>query len=258
MDTRSSARRLTHLLLLGCGVVTAPYLAVTGTAAKGLRSGGGSCSDSAATEAQVNVVLRVVNRSGLDRSALKSLETEAAHIWRSNGVALHWSNGLATGLPGESPIQMSGDKPVVSFLDVTFSPELPGQLPSAKRRPLAAIVFVNGAPTSNVMVFPEEADRLLAEVRSDDRLLAQRPVAVHSDLLGRMLGRALAHEIGHYLFHSAAHAESGLMRANQRTDLLIGLSDRPFRLIAPGGASCWATASGEGSGHPTDVGDSRF
>jgi len=164
----------------------------------------------------VNVVLRVVNRSGLDRSALKSLETEAAHIWRSNGVALHWSNGLATGLPGESPIQMSGDKPVVSFLDVTFSPELPGQLPSAKRRPLAAIVFVNGAPTSNVMVFPEEADRLLAEVRSDDRLLAQRPVAVHSDLLGRMLGRALAHEIGHYVLQSRGHAKTGLMTASFR------------------------------------------
>jgi len=258
MDSRSSAGHLTHLLVLWCCVVTAPYLAVTGTAAKGLRSGDGSCSDSARTGEQVNVVLRIVNRSGLDRGALRSLETEAARIWRSNGVVLHWSNGLATGLPAESPIQMSGDKPVVSFLDVTFAPELPGQLPGARQRPLAAIEFVNGAPTSRVMVFPEEADGLLAEVRSDDRLLAQRPAAVHSELLGRMLGRALAHEIGHYLFHSAAHAESGLMRANLRTDLLIGLNDRPFRVIAPGGASCWATAGGEGSGHPTDVGDSRF
>ena len=73
---------------------------------------------------------------------------------------------------------------------------------------------------------------------SDDRPVTERPRALQHDLMGRMLGRAVAHELGHYLFRSREHADAGLMRAMLRTDELVGLTDRPFRVVPPRVAAC--------------------
>jgi hypothetical protein len=53
---------------------------------------------------------------------------------------------------------------------------------------------------------------------------------VDPDTLGVALGRVLAHELGHLFLTLNGHRDRGLMRSSFPHRVLIGKSDRPFRL----------------------------
>ena len=126
----------------------------------------------------------------------------------------------------------------MTLIYVTVAAGVPAPNPVLRQPPLAAILFTDGAPTTRVSVYPRVAEQLLAGVRSDDRPVTERPRALQHGMMGLMLGRAVAHELGHYLFRSREHAHAGLMRAMLRTDELVGLNDRPFRVVPPRVAAC--------------------
>jgi hypothetical protein len=179
------------------------------------------------------VRVRLQNASSLGAQARHALMEEAVSIWKTSGVTVRWTLDVNPAIPGDVP----------SDVQVVVLPTPAAGTGISDRRPLAAIQFVNGAPTTRISAFPREAERLLSGVYLDDRLLAHRPSALRDRMLGRVLGRAVAHEVGHFLFRTSHHTERGLMRANHRTDDLIGMSRGPFQVIVPQLATCATTAT---------------
>jgi hypothetical protein len=175
--------------------------------------------------------VRLQNAASLPADTRRTLMEEATSIWKASGVTVRWTLDVNPLVPGDVP----SDVQVI----VTLAAATPDAI--SFRRPLAAIQFVNGAPTTRITAFPAEAERILAGIYLDDRLLASRPAALRERMLGRVLGRAVAHEVGHFLFRTAHHTEHGLMRAHHRTDDLIGPSRGPFQVIVPQLATCAAT-----------------
>lgn len=174
--------------------------------------------------------VRVQNASYLGEQTRRALMDEATSIWKASGVTVRWTFDVDPAIPGDVP----------SDVQVIVTRAEPGE-GLAGRRPLAAIQFIDGAPTTRITAFPREAERLLSSIYLDDRLLAHRPSALRERTLGRVLGRAVAHEVGHFLFRTSHHTDRGLMRANHRTDDLIGPSRGPFQVIVPQLASCVTT-----------------
>jgi hypothetical protein len=193
------------------------------------------CVGGVTPETSADIVVRFANPSAVPAETLRALFSEAARIWRAGGVVLHELQDASSAVR-KSQSSLEAHR-ISTTLDVTFSEEAPVLHVPEGRLPLAAIRFVDGKPTTHIAVFPSEGERLLSLFRSDDRLLAERPVGLRNFLLGRMLGRALAHELGHFLFRSSGHTRGGLMQANLRTDFLLGESERPFR-VDPAWSPC--------------------
>ena len=178
------------------------------------------CVDSRVVGSTIS--LTFFEQARLASEARKEMMKEAARLWRPAGVNLVWSDGEH----GES-----GHLLVVTSVDGL-------QMPTGEWRvPIASTLFVAGMPTPLVSVYPFEAERLLSQVRMDDRLIAERPPVLRERLLGRVLGRALAHEVGHYVFRTGAHAQVGLMRANHNMNALAS-AHPDLRIVAPYPAGC--------------------
>jgi hypothetical protein len=177
------------------------------------------------------VRVRVQNASYLAAETRRSLMEEATSIWKRSGVTVRWTLDVDPVHPGDGPSDVQ-----VIVSKVTGAAE-----GITARRPLAAIQFVDGLPTTRITAFPREAEFILSGLYLDDRLLAHRPSALRERILGRVLGRAVAHEVGHFLFKTSQHTDHGLMRAHHRTDDLTGPSRGPFQVIVPRLASCAST-----------------
>jgi hypothetical protein len=76
-----------------------------------------------------------------------------------------------------------------------------------------------------VTLWTEQVARAVAG--SWDRKEAPR---VDERALGTALGRVLAHELGHLFLRLNGHRENGLMRPSFSHRVLVGKSDRAFRL----------------------------
>jgi hypothetical protein len=129
----------------------------------------------------------------LARSVLVS---EAAQIWRREGVALRWVAAPESGRPS-APLRVlviSRRESVAAGTSVWTVGEL---VPHNGQRALA-IASIAGAER-------------VVKASSQLRLLDGQEALQYR--LGVVLGRALAHEIGHYLLATPTHAERGLMRA---------------------------------------------
>ena len=135
--------------------------------------------------------------------------SEAAAIWRQQGVLIDWLSSTTVRSVAGNRLRVLvvqkrlGDKGV--------EPINVGELV----RP------TNGHPVALVSI--ESAQQLVASVRGR---AGYELIAVDQRRLGIVLGRALAHEIGHYLLDTHTHARSGLMRptfdALEFTDLRDG------------------------------------
>jgi hypothetical protein len=131
----------------------------------------------------------------LARSVLAS---EAAQIWRREGVALRWVAAPESGRPS-APLRVlviSRRESVAAGTSVWTVGEL---VPHSGQRALA-IASIAGA------------ERVVKASGGQLRLFDGQEALQYR--LGVVLGRAVAHEIGHYLLATPTHADSGLMRAS--------------------------------------------
>ena len=150
---------------------------------------------------------------------LRIAAAEAAAIWAPYGVAV--DAVMACGC--------ADDRPPVLTVAIAHS-----SIPAADPRrhgPLATIGFdAEGSPLTALQLYLPDIERMLAAGGVFGRDDARWPTALHDLVLGRVVGRVIAHEIGHYVLRMRGHAESGLMRAVHRTDLLIAPSRHGFGL----------------------------
>src|SRR6476660_1620841 len=132
----------------------------------------------------------------LEATAVK----EATLIWARYGVELGTCGPDSPGRDGAITI------------DVVLADRQEEPLPD---NALGSIVFQDGAPGSEIRMYPDAIAALVAQATVMERNEREWPTILRYVVLGRVLGRALAHEIGHFLLRSRGHSQIGLMRANQ-------------------------------------------
>jgi hypothetical protein len=174
--------------------------------------------------ARATVTLRLVDRAGLSPLTRDELMREAILPWRDAGVDVRWASQDAASTGGPEEVY------VIVKRDADGAAAGAGGLWA---RPIASILFVNGAPTTQVSAYVTAVERLAGQVRLDDQAWLDHPRLLRERMIGRVLGRAIAHEVGHYLFASAAHAPGGLMRARHPIERLLTSSAAGFRVIPP-------------------------
>ncbi len=159
--------------------------------------------------------------TSLPETARASMMTEAATIWRNQGVAIEW-------LPATAQRPVSHNRLRVLVVERKQSAAHPGEPFTVGEllRPL------NGHPVAMMSI--ESAQRLVASVRGR---AGYELVAVDQRRLGLVLGRALAHEIGHYLLDTHTHARQGLMRPQFNALEFTDRRDETFALDRA--ASAW-------------------
>jgi hypothetical protein len=150
----------------------------------------------------------------LSKTARASMMSEAAAIWRQQGVVIDWA--APTLVRPVAPNRLR-----VLIVDKRLLREH-----AAEPIPVGELVRPpNGHPFALISI--ESAQRLVASVRGR---AGYELIAVDQRRLGIVLGRALAHEIGHYLLDTHTHARSGLMRAHFNALEFTDLRDEAFTL----------------------------
>jgi hypothetical protein len=220
----SATRRLLTIALavLVCGLACPAAIFATGGAA-------GDVTPPERCRGAVRVTRRTVTLHLVDRAALSpevrdELTREAVRPWREAGVDVRWASADAVSSGGPEDVYVIVKRDADGAAAGVGGPWA---------RPIAAILFVDGAPTTQVSAYVSAVERLAAQVRLDDQTWFDHPRLQRQRLVGRALGRAIAHEIGHYLFASAAHALGGLMRAQHPIERLLTSSGAGFRVITP-------------------------
>jgi len=170
------------------------------------------------------VIVCLVNHDAPDTQTEQLVMDEAARLWMSAGVTVHWSTEERTTVAPDVYVRLTSAPAPIGYRAIGPA--------------LASIVFTEGQPGSLITVFAMESRRLLEATRVNDRPLGDRPLVLRRQLLGRLLGRAVAHELGHFLFKSREHAGRGLMRANLSVIELISPTRERFRIVPPDVASC--------------------
>jgi hypothetical protein len=153
----------------------------------------------------------------LEATAVK----EATLIWAQYGVDL-----LAT-----SPDTPCRDGAITLAVVLADHPESP--VPDSA---LGSIVFVEGGPGSQILMYPNAIVALVSTATVLERSEPEWPTMLRNVVLGRVLGRALAHEIGHFLLRSRDHSTIGLMRARQSIADLVAPERNRFTLSQEEGA----------------------
>lgn len=163
----------------------------------------------AAEEPRVRLDVLLTTAPKLSESARASMISEAAAIWRQQGVVIDW-------LPSTTVRSVAANRLRVlvvqkRLVNKGVEPINVGELVRPSNGHAVALVSI------------ESAQQLVASVRGR---AGYELIAVDQRRLGIVLGRALAHEIGHYLLDTHTHARSGLMRpifnALEFTDLRDG------------------------------------
>lgn len=160
--------------------------------------------------ARLNLHLTAVE--DLPPSSRHVLISEAAAIWKHEGVHLRWLSG--------------SERATGATLRILVVPRTVGAPPDGDPWPVAELLR-----------FEDSRALAIASISGALRVVDQSQRATLFDLpdlreyrLGRVLGRAVAHEIGHYLLQSNTHAESGLMRARIDAHEFADAGRSSFRL----------------------------
>ena len=213
--TQTRRPRLIALAVLVCGLGSA-------LSARGGHVPSERCP-AAVRAARTTLRLHLIDRAGLPPEARRALMDEAIAPWLEAGVDVRWAaDDLAAGGADDVYVTLS------RAADDGRLARRPGH-----GQPLAAILFVDGRPTTQVTANVEAIERLAVAARIDDRSWYELPRLLRERLLGRAIGRAIAHEVGHYLFASSAHATGGLMRPHHPIERLMTAAGDPFRVIPP-------------------------
>ncbi len=154
-----------------------------------------------------HIRLQIVPIASMTASALDTLVSEAATIWRPYGVTI----------TGTQELVRPDDHDNVEWITLIIKD---ASAPGA----LASLTFANGAPADVMYASPSMARRMLEGTRLGLRSRAERDVVT-----ARLLGRGVAHEVGHYVLRSRDHSKHGLMRVAFDVRDLAGDQNR-FRL----------------------------
>lgn len=223
VSRRRCGRALATVVAMAAGAVA---WVGTGTAAADAAPARAAC-DVPGRPARPPVRLHLVDRAGVSADARAVLMAESLRPWRAAGVAVEWGDAL----PAVAPRPGHEDDVYVILLPDDGAP-------ATRKQPLAAIRFVAGRPTTHVAVHAGYVQRRLAEMRIDDRRLADLPRRQRDYAFGRVLGRAVAHEVGHFLLGSPVHTRTGLMRASHRIEHLVSGGDARFAVTLPAMPGC--------------------
>jgi hypothetical protein len=149
----------------------------------------------------------------LSESARTSMMSEAAAIWRQQGVVIDWLPSTTVRSQAENRLRVL----VVQkrLVNNGVEPINVGELVRPSNGHAVALVSI------------DSAQQLVASVRGR---AGYELIAVDQRRLGIVLGRALAHEIGHYLLDTHTHARSGLMRPTFNALEFTDLRDGTFAL----------------------------
>jgi hypothetical protein len=170
------------------------------------------------------LTLHLIDRAGLSTETRQALMREAVLPWREAGLDVRWAADDLDATGGPEHV----------YVTLTRDAALGGRGgTSPAGRPLAAILFVGGRPTTQISAYVTEIERVAATARIDERPWPELPGLLRERSIGRALGRAIAHEVGHYVFASAAHAPRGLMRAQHPIERLLTSSGASFQVILP-------------------------
>jgi hypothetical protein len=134
-----------------------------------------------------------------------ALVEEADRIWRARDVRIVSVDGT---IPAREDVRIT----------LTFGSLAAAARPLGGRgEPTSGLGSIwfdeNGSPGDTITVDDRAVAEKIAEVKVNNRPLADWPPAIGDRVVGRALGRVLAHELGHYLLRSKMHQTSGLMRA---------------------------------------------
>jgi hypothetical protein len=174
------------------------------------------------------VRLHLVDRAGLSTETRTEMMREALAPWRAAGASVTWESAMPV-----RPAGLGEPKDLYVFIEADA-----GATNDSPQLPMASILFVDGQPTTHIVVHAGHVARRLASMRLDDQPFAERPRLIREHVLGRVLGRAVAHEVGHFLFGSREHAPTGLMRASHRLEHLMASGHPMFDVVAPATPAC--------------------
>lgn len=144
----------------------------------------------------IELNLRLTVADNLPATSRQVLVSEAATIWRQEGIRLQWLSG-AEAREGTTLRVLVMPRTVGAPAD--GEPWPVGELLRFEDSRAIAIASISGA---------------LRVVDASERFRLLDLPALREFRLGLVLGRAVAHEIGHFLLQTNVHAESGLMRAS--------------------------------------------
>jgi len=152
--------------------------------------------DAPSTRPAVRVEVLLTVAPGLAEQARSSMMTEAAAIWRANGVIIDWLPATAVRPVSHQRLRAL----VVERPQRDSNPDGPFTIGELVRPS-------NGHPMALMSI--DSARRLMDSIRG---WAGYDLAGMDPRRLGLVLGRALAHEIGHYLLETPTHASYGLMR----------------------------------------------
>jgi hypothetical protein len=161
----------------------------------------------------LSVELPIYVGSDLPPAALERALTEVDRLFDASGIRFQWRltpEGTISPAPATIVILARPDEAVVSGCSRNLHDHRLGHTHLVARR---------------VTLWTEQVARAVAG--SWDRKEAPR---VDERALGTALGRVLAHELGHLFLRLNGHRENGLMRPSFSHRVLVGKSDRAFRL----------------------------
>jgi len=140
--------------------------------------------------------LRLTAADNLPPTSKRVLVSEAAAIWKQEGIRLQWLSG-AESREGAT-------------LRVLVMPRTVGAPADGEPWPVGELLRFED---SRAIAIASIAGALRVVDESQRLQLLDAPM-LREYRLGLVLGRAVAHEIGHFLLRTNAHSDSGLMRAN--------------------------------------------
>jgi hypothetical protein len=144
---------------------------------------------------------------------------EAARVWAPYGVVVEPAP--------KAPCGWTPDN--VTALTVMPESSTPRTW-SSWSHAFGSIRFDAGAPSSDVILYVDEVERLVASIQIFGLSAARWSPDLRDAVIGRALGRALAHEIGHYVLRSTRHSTAGLMRPVHSTAAFADPASRDFAL----------------------------
>lgn len=175
------------------------------------------------------VAIRTFNYAALSAEHLAAARVESARIFQHAGISLEW---IECRVPGSTD-GAACTEPLLAGRDLML--RLVNREPVRDERLVAL---------GESMLDREQRSGVLMTID----LFPVRTIAEQAfTAVPTLLGRAIAHEIGHLLLGSAAHPQSGLMRALWSREELRGLKPAHWRFSAREAAQMRETVV-EGSG----------
>jgi len=189
-------------------------------------------------------ILLALPHNGLTHASYEIAIGEAAAIWSVQGVVVGAARPDQAPAPNAVVIRVSIER-------------RPAARRTIRNGPLASIRFdENGDPEPAIALYLPDLVEMIAGSNVPGSGGDPWPIILRERAIDRAVGRVLAHELGHYLLRSRTHAASGLMRAVQRADDLVGAGRETFAL-SPSDAAQWAAVGSRPTTPSAGDGDGR-